>query len=73
MTELSINTKDIPGLLSKIGCSLKSCNIRLHDAKIHTVGEKAEDVFLISDTQNRAIVDKAKKEEFIGALLDLIE
>ena len=73
LTELSINTKDIPGLLSKIGCSLKSCNIRLHDAKIHTVGEKAEDVFLISDTQNRAIVDKAKQEEFIEALLDLIE
>lgn len=73
LTELSINTKDIPGLLSKIGCSLKSCNIRLHDAKIHTVGEKAEDVFLISDTQNRAIADKAQKQAFIETLLDMIE
>ena len=73
LTELSINTKDIPGLLSKIGCSLRACNIRLHDAKIHTVGEKAEDVFLISDTQNRAIVDQTKQEEFREALLDLIE
>lgn len=73
LTELSINTKDIPGLLSKIGCSLKSSNIRLHDAKIHTVGEKAEDVFLISDTQNRAISDKAQKQAFIETLLDMIE
>jgi [protein-PII] uridylyltransferase len=73
LTELSINTKDIPGLLSKIGCSLKSCNIRLHDAKIHTVGEKAEDVFLISDTQNRAITDAVQKQAFIENLLDLIE
>ncbi len=72
-TELSIHTKDIPGLLSKIGCSLKSCNIRLHDAKIHTVGEKAEDVFLISDTQNRAIADKTQKQAFIEAFFDMLE
>lgn len=73
LTELSIQTKDIPGLLSRIGCALKACNIRLHDAKINTVGEKAEDVFLISDTHNRAITDEAEKEALIEALLTLIE
>lgn len=72
-TELAIHTKDVPGLLARIGCALKSCNIRLHDAKIHTVGEKAEDVFLISDTENKAIIDPVKKEELSEALVALIE
>ncbi|VAW49429.1 [Protein-PII] uridylyltransferase / [Protein-PII]-UMP uridylyl-removing enzyme [hydrothermal vent metagenome] len=72
-TELHITTKDIPGLLSKIGHALKRCNIRLHDAKIHTVGEKAEDVFIISDTHNKAIKDQHSKEQFSAELIDLIE
>ncbi|MDG6777974.1 [protein-PII] uridylyltransferase [Thiomicrorhabdus sp. zzn3] len=73
LTELTIHTRDIPGLLSRIGYALKTCNIRLHDAKINTVGEKAEDVFLISDTENHAITDSHKKEELTQALLTLIE
>ncbi|WP_373017066.1 [protein-PII] uridylyltransferase [Thiomicrorhabdus sp.] len=73
LTELTINTKDIPGLLSRIGCALKSCNIRIHDAKINTVGEKAEDVFIISDTENRAITEQHQKDELTEALLSLIE
>ncbi|NPA71611.1 MAG: [protein-PII] uridylyltransferase, partial [Gammaproteobacteria bacterium] len=72
-TELIINTKDIPGLLAKIGCALKEQNIRLHDAKIHTVGEKAEDVFLISNTHNQAITSKETQRELTEALLDMIE
>lgn len=72
-TELRITTKDIPGLLSKIGHALKRCNIRLHDAKIHTVGEKAEDTFIISDTHNKAIKDQHLKEKFSAELIDLIE
>ena len=73
ITELSIHTKDAPGLLARIGCALKSCNIRLHDAKIHTAGEKAEDVFLISDVHNMAIDNTSKKEELTEALIALIE
>jgi len=73
MTELSIHTKDTPGLLARIGCALKSKNIRLHDAKIHTVGEKAEDVFLISSTDNLAIKSKEMQTKLTDALLEMIE
>lgn len=73
ITELTIHTKDVPGLLARIGCALKSCNIRLHDAKIHTVGERAEDVFLISDTNNVAIDNLEKQNELKQALIELIE
>lgn len=73
LTELSINTKDAPGLLARIGCALKENNIRLHDAKIHTVGEKAEDVFLISDIQNNAIKSKERLSQLSEALYEMIE
>lgn len=72
-TELYISTQDRPGLLARIGFSLKKCNIRLHDAKIHTVGEKAEDVFIISDTQNLAIDSKPLQRELENAIIDLLD
>lgn len=73
LTEIHIDAKDSPGLLARIGCALREQGIRLHDARITTVGEKAEDVFLISDTENRAIKSKEKLKEIKEALLDLID
>lgn len=72
-TELYISTKDAPGLLARIGLALKHCNIRLHDAKIHTVGEKAEDVFIISDTQNHALLDAERKRELESEIITRLE
>ncbi|WP_240693140.1 [protein-PII] uridylyltransferase [Thiomicrorhabdus indica] len=72
-TELYISTQDRPGLLARIGLALKQCNIRLHDAKIHTVGEKAEDVFIISDTQDLAIEDKEVQRMLENAIIDLLD
>lgn len=73
LTELSIHTKDTPGLLARIGFALKTENIRLHDAKIHTVGEKAEDVFLISNTENHAIKSKECQDKLTTALIEMID
>lgn len=73
LTELSITTKDIPGLLARIGQAFKSCQIRVHDAKINTVGEKAEDVFMISSTSNHSIHSHHTQEALKAALLDNIE
>lgn len=72
-TELTINTKDIPGLLAKIAQTFKKCQIKVHDAKIHTIGEKAEDVFLISDTHNLALQDEAQQNLLKAELLNAIE
>ena len=72
-TELTINTKDIPGLLAKIGEALKESEIRLHDAKINTVGEKVEDVFIISTVNNKALTNKQAQKEFTINLLNSIE
>lgn len=72
LTEVSISTKDIPGLLSRIGQAFRDCQIRMHDAKINTVGEKAEDTFIISTTDNRAIQPE-NQQILIQRLMEYIE
>jgi [protein-PII] uridylyltransferase len=46
---------DRPGLLSDIGKVLMEQRLQLHDAKIMTVGERAEDVFYITDFEQRPL------------------
>lgn len=69
VTELTLITKDIPGLLSRVGSALRDNKIRLHDAKIVTIGEKAEDIFLVSDIDNQAL-GEAQQEAFKEQLID---
>jgi len=51
---------DRPGLLSAIGSSMHACDITLHKAKIATFGEKAEDIFFITDEDGNTTIDKQK-------------
>ena len=71
-TELEITTKDIPGLLSRIALAFKFNQIRMHDAKINTIGEKVEDIFLISTLENQALSTQ-QQEQLTATLLELIE
>ncbi|HQT25665.1 MAG TPA: ACT domain-containing protein, partial [Burkholderiales bacterium] len=45
---LSIIAGDRPGLLSRIARTLKNNEISVHSARINTLGERAEDTFLVS-------------------------
>ena len=45
---LSIVAGDQPGLLSRIAQVLAQCAISVHSARINTLGERAEDTFLIT-------------------------
>lgn len=67
-TRLDIVAKDRPGLLSLIAQALKSCNIRLHDARITTLGEKVEDTFIISHKDNTAVNDKEARQQLSEAI-----
>ena len=44
---LSVTAGDRPGLLSRIAQTLLRHSVQLHTAKINTLGERAEDIFLI--------------------------
>ncbi len=48
MYVLSLVAGDRPGLLARIALILDRHNIRLHRAKINTLGSRAEDVFWVS-------------------------
>ena len=49
----------IAGLLCEVGKVLLEEQIELHAAKIMTVGERAEDVFYVTDAQSRPLDDAA--------------
>ncbi len=72
-TRLSLVCTDQPGLLAKVAAVLRSQNCRVHDARIATFGARVEDFFLISDKQDRAIVDAQVLEQLQAAILACVE
>ncbi|MCA0394566.1 MAG: [protein-PII] uridylyltransferase, partial [Proteobacteria bacterium] len=54
-TVMSLVCTDRPGLLADMAHVLRQQRIRVHDARIATFGARAEDVFLVSDRQDRAL------------------
>ena len=60
LSVLEVIAPDRPGLLSIIGKIFFENKIRLHNAKISTMGERVEDVFFITDREDRVITDPTK-------------
>jgi [protein-PII] uridylyltransferase len=58
-TILELVAADRPGLLSEVGKVFKAEHVSINGAKIMTVGERAEDVFYITDSQDRILDDGA--------------
>ncbi|SEK82946.1 UTP--GlnB (protein PII) uridylyltransferase, GlnD [Colwellia chukchiensis] len=66
-TMLEIVALDHPGLLANIAAIFQKCKIQIHSAKITTFGEKAEDVFTISNSDNQALTKE--QEQALAAML----
>jgi [protein-PII] uridylyltransferase len=58
-TILELIAADRPGLLSEVGKVFKTQRIAVNGAKIMTVGERAEDVFYITDMGGRVLQENA--------------
>ena len=58
-TILELIAADRPGLLSEVGKVFKAEHVAINGAKIMTVGERAEDVFYITDSDGRILSDEA--------------
>jgi len=54
-TMLEILALDSPGLLANIAEVFQKCEVHIHSAKITTFGEKAEDVFTLSNKDKQAL------------------
>lgn len=60
---MEVITGDRPGLLSQIGGVLGRHGIKIHSAKIATFGERAEDMFLITGSDDKVLSDAAQLEQ----------
>jgi [protein-PII] uridylyltransferase len=56
-TVMELVTADRPGLLSHIGRAFADCGVQLLNAKIATLGSRAEDVYYITDMNNNPLTD----------------
>ncbi len=71
-TILELIAGDRPGLLSEVGKVFKAEHVAINGAKIMTVGERAEDVFYITDMGGKPLDDAAcrRVEEALVRALD---
>jgi [protein-PII] uridylyltransferase len=70
-TILELVAADRPGLLSEVGKVFRTERVAINGAKIMTVGERAEDVFYITDAEGRLLQEEAcqrVQESLIRAL-----
>ncbi len=58
-TILELIAADRPGLLSEVGKVFRTERVAINGAKIMTVGERAEDVFYVTDAEGRLLQEEA--------------
>jgi [protein-PII] uridylyltransferase len=64
---MELITLDTPGLLAKVGDTFYRCNVTLLAAKITTIGERAEDFFILQN-QNATALDEQQQQQLSDAL-----
>lgn len=70
-TVLELVALDTPGLLARIGAVFAAQKIVLRSARISTVGERAENQFVLANEQHQAL-SEAHKQQLKNALLTAI-
>ena len=60
-TVMELVAADRPGLLSKIGQTFIKQGVNIQTAKIMTIGERAEDVFYLTDESGSTLDSDAQK------------
>ncbi len=71
-TIMELVAADRPGLLSKVGQAFLDRGVAIETAKIVTIGERAEDVFTITDDAGR-ILDDAAQAALRERLIDILD
>lgn len=72
-TVLEVITPDRPGLLARIGRIFVEFGISVRKAKISSIGERVEDFFFITDSQNQPISDPELCRRLQQAICDQLD
>ncbi len=70
---LEVASPDRPGLLARLGKIFVDFDIELQGAKIQTLGERVEDVFFITDSEQRPITDAGLCNSILQAIRDELD
>lgn len=70
-TLLELVALDTPGLLARVGAVFARQGVSLQAAKITTIGERAEDFFIVTDGERQALTDDAQ-QALKAALFDTL-
>ncbi len=72
-TLITIKTVDTAGLLTQIGEVFNQQLINIHDARIITLGEIAEDIFYVTTHSGKLISDPEKQDNIRQMLIDKLD
>ncbi len=72
-TVMEVITSDRPGLLSHIARALATCKVRLLNAKIATFGERVEDIFFLTDQDNRPLENDEQRICLMEKIVEALE
>jgi len=67
-TIMEVEAQDRPGLLKQIALALLQSKFKLDHARITTFGERAEDVFFITDRDNLPIPEGKAREQLVNTI-----
>ena len=73
LTVIEVNGRDRTGLLYDLACILTSLNVDISSAHIATFGEKAVDVFYVTDSTRKKITREATQKKLRESLLEAFE
>lgn len=72
-TIMEVVALDQPGLLAQIALALVRCNVKVQNAKIATFGEKAEDIFFITDDNNCEVTQQQQLDQIRDTIVELLD
>jgi [protein-PII] uridylyltransferase len=67
-TQMALVATDRPGLLAAVAQVMLRAEVRVHDARIATFGERVEDFFALTDRRNAPLAPE-QQERLLQALL----
>jgi [protein-PII] uridylyltransferase len=70
-TQMALVCSDRPGLLAAVAQVMVACEVRVHDARIATFGERVEDFFEITNRRDKPL-DQAQQTHLLEAMLTRI-